>query len=80
MRVFLRDNPFRDKIRDIRFRDKNTFETLVLINSLSRIEKSVFEETGFFASDLFHFFSSAFDLIELNLYFQLIDPNRDFLT
>jgi len=42
------DNPFRDKIRDIRFRDKNTFETSVSINSLSRIEISVFEVTGFF--------------------------------
>ena len=43
-----RDNHFRDKIRDIRFRDKKAFETPVSINSLSRIETSVFEVTGFF--------------------------------
>ena len=48
MRHFHRGKPFRDKIRDNRFRDKKTFEAPVSINSLSRIETSVFEVTGFF--------------------------------
>ncbi len=48
MRDFHRDKCFRDKIRDIRFQDKKTFEVPVSINSILRIEIPVLDETGFF--------------------------------